>query len=228
MDVKGFLAIKTWLTYSLFIAFLSSSVIVLLLCWSNYVIVRKAHSYLFTSIQQLPFMKVALVLGTSAYTSEGHRNAHYYERLTAAKKLYISGKVKYIIVSGDNRSRYYNEPARMKKDLTRMGIPNTVIYCDYAGFRTLDSVVRAKRVFGQKSFIIVSQEYQNIRAVYIARQYGIDAIAFNAEGDFAWFDARNQLRKWFARLLAVIQVNLFYTQPHFLGQPVIPGVNPPS
>ena len=136
--------------------------------------------------------------------------------------------MKYIIVSGDNRTRYYNEPARMKKDLVRMGVPDAVIYCDYAGFRTLDSVVRADKVFGQKHYTIVSQEYQNVRAVYIARQYGIDAIAFNAVGEFSPFDIRNQLRKWFARLLAVVQVTMFHTQPHFLGKTVIPGINPPS
>lgn len=217
-----------WIKRSLYFLLLGSGFFILLLCWSSYVVEHAVAAYLYDSTDHLPSMETAVVLGTSRYTAEGHRNAHYYERLEAAAQLYQKGIVHYIIASGDNRTPYYNEPVKMKVDLMQMGVPASAIYRDYAGFRTLDSVVRAEKVFDQKQFIIVSQKYQNIRAVYIARAYGIKAIAYDASGEFSSFDIKNHLRVWLARLLAVIQVNLFHTQPRFLGPLVIPGTSPPS
>lgn len=90
-------------------------------------------------------------------------------RLDAAKELYDAGKIEYILVSGDNSTQQYNETDTMKADLVEMGIPEEKIYGDYAGFRTLDSVVRARDIFGQESYIIITQRFHLERALYLAR-----------------------------------------------------------
>ncbi len=213
-----------WGRVGIYVFLLVCLLFILVLLYCNYIVKKRSEPFIFDNIDQIPKMKVALVLGTSRYTSEGNKNRHYYERLKAVASLYKQKKIRYIIVSGDNSTRYYNEPALMKKDLGNLGIPDKVIYRDYAGFRTLDSVIRANKVFGQHQFIIVSQRYQNFRAVYIARAYGIKAVGFDAKGQFPWFDLKNRFRVWLARLLAFVQV-ILHTQPHFLGVLVFPGVS---
>ncbi|MGY0217081.1 SanA/YdcF family protein [Endozoicomonadaceae bacterium StTr2] len=199
----------------------------LLVYESNRLISTKTEVYLYDSLGKLPYRKVGLIPGTSRYTSQGNQNAHYYLRLNTAVMLYKAGKVSYLLVSGDNATRYYDEPTRMRADLMARGIPASNIYRDYAGFRTLDSVIRANRVFGLEQFTIISQPYQNERAIYIARENDIEAIGFNAGTGFP-ADWRNRLREHLARVLAVIDVNLINTQPRFLGDPVIIGETPPT
>ena len=108
----------------------------------------------------------------------------------------------------------------MYNDLIAAGIPNKKIILDYAGFRTLDSVVRGKEVFGQDKFTIVSQLFHNQRALYIARQKGIEAIAFNTEDNGEKLALKVQLRELGARMLVVIDM-ITSKQPHFLGEKVI-------
>jgi SanA protein len=125
-----------------------------------------------------------------------------------------------LIVSGDNGSKQYDEPTAMKEDLVRRGVPPDAIYCDYAGFRTLDSIVRAERVFGQRRFMVVSQRFHNERAVFLARRHGLDAEAFDAgdvTGGSGWM---THLREYLARVQAVLDVTLLRTKPRFEGPPV--------
>ena len=122
----------------------------------------------YNTINKLPQNDVALVLGTSKYTVNGYQNPYFYYRIEAAAKLYQAKKVKHILVSGDNRLKSYNEPKEMQQALEKRGIPTKAITLDYAGFRTLDSVVRSKEVFGQKRITIVSQKFHNHRALFIA------------------------------------------------------------
>ena len=91
------------------------------------------------------------------------------------------------------------------------------VYCDFAGFRTLDSVVRAKAVFGQTNITVISQEFHNQRAIYIARHNGMDAIGFNARAVDSYNSFRTKLREQFARVKTVLDVNLLRTRPKFLG-----------
>jgi SanA protein len=123
---------------------------------------------------------VALVLGCSPTVGGGYTNPFFATRIQAAAELFRLGKVDYLLVSGDNRRRDYDEPSAMKEALVAAGVPQNRIYCDYAGRRTLDSVVRAGDVFGQGNIIVVSQEFHNQRAIFIAQHRGIDAIGFNA------------------------------------------------
>ena len=183
---------------------------------SERVVVQAAAGRLYDTPSDVPIHDVAVVLGTSPKVAGGRPNLLYEARIDAAAQLYTAGRVKCLLVSGDNGDRRYNEPTRMRADLIRRGIPAKDVVCDYAGFRTLDSIVRAQKVFGQDSFVIVSQPFHNERAVYIARQRGINAIAYNAVqaplGIGLW------VRERFARFTAILDMNVFNRQPRFLGK----------
>ncbi|MCX7985994.1 MAG: YdcF family protein [Bacteroidales bacterium] len=175
--------------------------------------------YIYSSLQKIPKNKAAIILGTSKYTKNKNPNPYFYNRIAAAELLYRSGKVKYLILSGDNRHRSYNEPMMMKRELNRRGIPDSVIFLDYAGLRTFDSVIRGYKVFGQRSFIIVSQRFQVERAVYIAHQFGIGAIGFVADSVDEPEDLLMLIREHFARILMYWDI-ITKREPKFLG-PVI-------
>ena len=186
----------------------------------NVTVTNTGNRYCYNSIDSIPYNHCALVLGTSKYLWNGKRNLYYTNRIKAAVELYNHNKIDYIIVSGDNRARNYNEPITMYNDLIAAGIPKKKIILDYAGFRTLDSVVRGKEVFGQDKFTIVSQSFHNQRAVFIARQKGIEAIAFNAVDNSGKLAFKVQMREMAARILVVIDM-ITEKQPHFLGEKVI-------
>ena len=130
--------------------------------------------------------------------------------------MYKAGKIKFILVSGDNGSIYYNEPNTIKKDLIKAGIPEEVIFLDYAGFRTLDSMVRAKFIFGLDKVTVISQKFHNERAIYIANQKGLKAIGFNAKDLSTTQGFKVQLREYLARVKVFIDM-ILNTQPKFYG-----------
>jgi SanA protein len=204
----------------LLIALILSTLAGIAVFWVNARIANLGNRYIYSSVDSIPHNHCALVLGTSKYLWNGKRNLFYTNRIKAAVELYNHNKIDYIIVSGDNRNRNYNEPITMYNDLIAAGIPNKKIILDYAGFRTLDSVVRGKEVFGQDKFTIVSQLFHNQRALYIARQKGIEAIAFNTEDNGEKLALKVQLRELGARMLVVIDM-ITSKQPHFLGEKVI-------
>jgi len=125
---------------------------------------------------EAPKRDVALVLGTAKHVQGRRLNMFYQPRIEAAAGLFQCGKVRGIIVSGDNGRTEYDEPSEMKADLIALGVPAEFITCDYAGFRTFDSIHRIERVFQESSYIVVSQEFHVQRALYIARSRGHDAI----------------------------------------------------
>jgi SanA protein len=171
------------------------------------------------SVASVPASPVGLVLGT-APTVHGRPNVFYTARIRAAAELYHAGRVRGLIVSGDNSRAEYSEPDAMREDLIAAGVPAQHITCDYAGFRTLDSVVRARDVFGQSDLIVVSQPFHAERAVFLARQHGMRASAFAADNPRAraWFKFR--AREVLARCLAVSDL-LLGKEPKFLG-PAVP------
>ena len=194
---------------------------------ANFLVNQSTRSYLFSDVETLPANKVGVILGTSKYSRTGGFNDHYRLRINAANTLFQAGKIEYILISGDNATPYYNEPNTIRNDLLRMGIPAERIYRDYAGFRTLDSIVRAIDVFNLNEFTIISQAYHNKRALFIARNKGADAIAFNA-GDGRKTDLTNKTREFLAKVLAVLEVHWFNTEPKYLGPEVEIGVTPPT
>ncbi len=195
---------------------------ILVTVWANYKIENSTKDFIKSDMKDLPSFKTALLLGTSKTLKYKQPNAYYYKRIQATVELYISKKIKYIIVSGDNSTEIYNEPADMKKDLMKYGVPDSAIYLDYAGFRTFDSVVRAKEVFGQDSLIIVSQEFHNQRAIYIARKFAIEAYGYNAKDVSAYTGFKTNVREFFARLKVFIDIYT-NTQPKFLGEKIKVG-----
>ncbi|AHF93440.1 membrane protein [Opitutaceae bacterium TAV5] len=171
---------------------------------------------------------VALVLGTSPQLSGGAPNPHFIHRIDAAAQLFHEGKVRHILVSGANPSPYYNEPLAMRDALLARNVPDSAITRDYAGLRTLDSVVRAKKIFGLDHFIIVSQRYHLDRALLIARRNDIDAQGYAAADVAARYSLRTEIREIFARALAVADLYVLNRQPRHLGPPEPIVLPPPS
>lgn len=184
----------------------------------NLYVIKSASCLLYDNLNDIPFRKTALVLGTSKYVSKGKQNLFYKNRMNAASQLYNAGKVHQFILSGDNATMSYNEPQTMKKDLVALGIPDSVLFLDYAGFRTLDAVVRAKKVFGQDSVIIISQQFHNTRAIFLSKYFNLNAIGFNAENVSFNNSPKTFIREYFARVAAFLDVKVFSTQPKFLGR----------
>lgn len=171
----------------------------------------------FSSVSAIPHRPIGLLLGCSQYLSDGRTNLFFAHRVAAAAQLIKARKVDYLIVSGDNHTVGYDESTAMKAALVAEGVPTNKIYCDFAGFRTLDSIVRAKAVFGQPSITVISQEFHNQRAIYIARHAGIDAIGFNAREVDAYNSFKTMVREQFARIRTVLDVCLLGARPKFLG-----------
>lgn len=193
------------------------NLVVIFLC--NWKIESDTENLVFRDLNKVPQSKVGLVLGTSRRLTNGSPNPYFYNRIDAAVELYKAGKIKYILVSGDNGSIYYNEPRDMKKALVDRGVPEEAIYQDYAGFRTLDSVIRCKEIFGQERFTVISQEFQAKRAVYIARNHGIETFGYNAQ-DVGYRGVKVKLREMLARVKAFIDINILMEQPKFLGEKI--------
>lgn len=186
---------------------------------SNWVIISSAQKSIYDNVAETPSgNEVALMLGTSRYTVRGTTNLYFKYRINAAVELYRSGKIKHIIVSGDNRVENYNEPKQMQSALMSRGIPESAITLDYAGFRTLDSVVRCIKVFGQTKFIIISQKFHVERALFIAHKYDADAIGFAAQDPPEKYSTKTKIREIFAKTKAVIDLYLINKKPKFLGE----------
>ena len=180
---------------------------------------KQAESDLYSKIKKVPVKKAALLLGTAKYIARGKKNYFYTYRIRAATQLFKSGKVKAIVVSGDNSTKYYDETTRMQKDLIKAGIPSRYITLDYAGFRTLDSVVRAEAIFDLKDYIIVSQKFHLERALFIAKAKGQKVIGFMAKdipGTAAAY--RMKAREYLARAKAFLDVYILHTEPKFYGK----------
>ncbi|GFD76778.1 protein SanA [Tenacibaculum sp. KUL113] len=186
---------------------------------SNKVIINNAEGKLFNSTENISKNKVGLLLGTVKYLSDGRINLYYQFRLNAAVELYKAEKIDFILVSGDNGSEGYDEPTDFKNDLIESGIPESKIYLDYAGFRTLDSMVRVKEIFGQTSVTIISQQFHNERALYLANHFDIEAIGYNARGVSGKKAMKVQLREYLARVKVFVDI-LLNVNPKFLGEPV--------
>ncbi|QIL84621.1 DUF218 domain-containing protein [Vibrio sp. HDW18] len=196
----------------------------------------QTQSNIINDTQSAPSFQVAVVLGTSKYIGRT-LNEYYVHRIDAAIELYQQGKVSNFLLSGDNAHRSYNEPWTMKRDLLRAGIPNEHISLDYAGFRTLDSIVRAKAIFDTDNFLIITQRFHCERALFIAHFQNIQASCLAVPGPSSHSGFKVRLREVFARAYAVFDLFVLNTQPKFLGpkEPIIieqsevtASENPPS
>jgi len=173
----------------------------------------------FDATDSVPYNKVGLVLGTSKYLKSGQKNMYFANRIDAAVALYKAGKIDFLVVSGDNSRKNYNEPLDMKNELINRGVDEGKIYLDYAGFRTYDSVIRIEKIFGQKSFTVISQEFHNRRAIYIANRLGLNAVGFNAKDVSAYNGFKTKVREKFARVKVFVD---FFSgkDAKFLGETI--------
>ncbi|MFI5000595.1 MAG: vancomycin high temperature exclusion protein [Reyranellales bacterium] len=186
-----------------------------------------AALYMSDDAARLPAVDVALVLGAAPIGPEGGPNRYFEYRLDAAATLWRAGKAKYLLVSGDNRRSDYDEPTAMRAGLIARGVPAEAIYRDFAGLRTRDSVLRANSVFGQKRLIVVSQGFHAARAIFLAREEGIEAWGFEARDVERPFSVLTRLRRYPSALRAYCDIWLDTPARH-AGKPIVIGVDPPN
>lgn len=196
------------------------SLLLFIIFYCNYWITSSVKSQLYSDTATVPQRKVGLVLGASKNTSRGTANLYFSYRIQAAYELFKAGKIQYLLLSGDNHVKGYDEPSDMREALMALGVPDSCIVLDYAGFRTLDSVVRANEVFGEDSVTIISQEFHNQRALFIANKNNFHAIAFNAKEVNRNYSLKTKIREYFARVKCVLDIYVLYTSPKFLGDKI--------
>ena len=187
--------------------------------YANVTAVWASRGRIFEDVSAIPPTKVGLLFGTTDKVS-GRENLYFRYRIDAAEKVWNAGKLDTLIVSGDNRSRYYNEPEKMKQALIGRGIPADRIVCDYAGLRTLDSVVRAKEIFGADPILFISQRFQNQRAIYLAKANDIEAYGFDARDVETQAGLKTKIREVGARVKMWLDINFLDTRPKHLGEKV--------
>ena len=181
---------------------------------------KTSEGKLFESVDEIPSNDIGLLLGTIKELRNGRPNPYFTYRIKAASELYKAGKIKHILISGDNSKRSYNEPEDMQLALIKSGVPDSVITLDYAGFRTFDSMIRCKEVFQRNKVTIISQEFHNKRAIFIANYLGMDVIGFNAIDIWAHLNTKTKAREYLARTKAVLDLYILNTKPKFLGKKI--------
>jgi SanA protein len=200
----------------IFVALVILFVVILGVC--NIWIVSSTENKVYSDLSRLPDHRVALVLGTSHRSVGGGPNPFFQNRIKTAADLYRMGKIDHFILSGDNRTKFYNEPIEMQKALIKEGVPASAITLDFAGLRTLDSVVRCKEIFGQSRITIITQSFHSYRALFISEYYNIDAVAMVAEDPDLDRTFKVRIREYLARTVAVMDLYIFNTAPRHLGE----------
>ena len=177
---------------------------------------NRAAGRVYRDVSSIPAREYGLLPGTSRLVHGKYLNTYFFNRIHAAVELYKAGKIRKIIVSGDNGRADYNETGDMARELVAEGVAPEDVLSDYAGFRTLDSVVRARNLFGATEITVISQRFHCERAIYLASEHGIDAVGFEAD-EIAPRAVRVKLavREAFARVLAVLDAKILKTKPHF-------------
>ncbi len=208
---------RWWLGRTVRAGFLLVLMFVLVVGYANVTAVWASRGRIFEKVENIPATKVGLLFGTTDKV-QGRENLYFRYRIDAAEVVWKAGKLDTLIVSGDNRSRYYNEPEKMKSALIERGIPADRIVCDYAGLRTLDSVVRAKEVFGAETVLFISQRFQNERAIYLAKANGIEGYGFDARDVESHAGLKTKVREVGARVKMWLDVNFLDTRPRHLGE----------
>ncbi|MDN3701527.1 vancomycin high temperature exclusion protein [Vibrio artabrorum] len=218
--LKTYPKLKTCL-FGAFLVFLVGCASVIAI---DYWVSWQAKDRIIYDIDDVPKVEVAVVLGTSKYLGRT-LNDYYKYRIESAIELFEHKKVNQFLLSGDNAHRSYNEPWTMKRDLLRAGVPEERINLDYAGFRTLDSIVRAKKIFDTDNFLIITQKFHCERALLIASSYDIHAQCLAVSGPTHHSGSTIRLREVFARTKAFLDLYIMGTTPKFLGpkEPIQPN-----
>ncbi len=207
---------RRWVRWLLAVLAVVSAIFV---AWSYGHVAADSAPRVYGDVAEVPRREVGLVLGTNPLLSSGQPNPFFDYRMDAAAALWRAGKVRLLLVSGDNGRDEYDEVSAMRSALVARGVAASAIILDYAGFRTLDSVVRCRSVFGVLRPVVVSQRWHAERAIFLAQAQGMDAIGFAARDLSARAAVRSYLREYLARAKAVLDVAVLHTQPRFPGPP---------
>jgi SanA protein len=198
------------------VLFIFSAFGCLVLLGADYYVESFSKGQIYSDSSKIPHRSAAVVLGCGKYT-QGRPNLYYKYRINAAIELWNAGKIDAIVVSGDNSRKGYDEPSEMKADLVSRGIPGEYIAVDYAGFRTLDSIIRAKAIFDLQNYTVISQPFHCQRAVYLAGKTGQSAIGYCAADVGGSSGLKVRLREVLARAKAVADV-IVSKNPKYLGK----------
>jgi SanA protein len=185
--------------------------------WTDAYIKKYGSYFIYHNPSKTPYRMVGLVLGTSKILKNGLPNLYFKYRIDATAELFQVGKIKYIIVSGDNSNKYYNEPKDMKEALVSKGIPDTCIILDYAGLRTLDSMLRLEDIFCQTECTVITQQFHAERAIFLGRKNGISVNAYLAKDVDAYSGFKTMLREKLARVKAIVDV-VFHKKAKYSGE----------
>jgi SanA protein len=173
----------------------------------NLYVIFSTKKFVFNQVANLPQRECALVLGTEPFRPDGTTNLHFINRTDLAAKIYSSGKVAHLLISGNRNNRGFNEPLQMEKRVLAENVPATAIELDFGGARTWDSIRRAKEIYHVQKIFIVTDSFHAPRAIFLCRHFGIDAIAIcPAKDPFSLWSVRYNVKEYFARLLAVFDV----------------------
>lgn len=178
------------------------------------------HSYderVFRVIEDVPNAPVALIFG-AGLKIDGTPSDALADRVLQGVDLYRMGKVRKLLMTGDNGSERYNEVVAMKTLAEAEGVPEEVIVLDYAGFRTYDSCYRARDVFGLWQVVAVSQEFHLPRILYTCNRLGIDTVGYVADRREYIKAQFWQYREFAAQIKAWLEVEVLKPLPRFLGQ----------
>jgi SanA protein len=184
--------------------------------WIQFSVVRSARGKTYQDVDRIAGKHIGLVFGCDDRFQD-RENLYFTYRMEATAALWKAGKLHCVIVSGDNRSVQYNEPKKMRRALIERGVPSDKIVCDYAGLRTLDSVIRAKTIFGVQRCLMISQLFQNERAICIAQAHGMEAIGFNAKDVSGSGGRKTRWREFAARLMMWLDLHILHTLPKHGG-----------
>jgi vancomycin permeability regulator SanA len=184
-----------------------------------YLINRRIHfvgnAKLQISITEIPVEnppRIAIVFGAKVWDDKSPSPV-LYDRVVTAVELYRAGRVKKILMSGDNPTENYDEPTAMKETAVRLGVPETDVFLDFAGRRTYDTCYRAKEIFEVHKAILVTQEFHQARALYLCNNLGVDSLGITAdrrkyEGERYW-----AFREFFSRASAWYEMNFVSFEP---------------
>ena len=184
--------------------------------------VRSYGRLICPDVAAAPIRPVAIVFGAASVVLT--------DRVATGVELYKAGKVRKLLMTGDNSRDGYNEPAAMKQQALAMGVPARDIVCDYAGFRTYDSLYRAHAIFGVTSALLVTQRYHLPRALFIAKKLGIEAVGVDAAKRQYVGQWSFDIREIAAVEVAWVQATITRPHPKYLGkqEPLFAQVPPTS
>ena len=178
-----------------------------------------SKSRLYT-VDNAPASRIAIVFG-AGLQRDGTPTAILKDRVATAADLYFAGKVQKILMSGDNRFLYYNEPGAMMAYAVKLGVPQKDIVLDYAGRRTYDTCYRALYIFGVQEALLVTQDYHLPRALFTCNQIGLKSVGVIADqhtGIYYYSLAIGKLREYPASLDAMWDLYISHPLP-VLGKP---------